>query len=407
MMKTYLGCFCSALFGGLFAVWVMQAGPARPVMGQVDPLPETPKANQGPNFPDPLKVPDPQPQKTEDPPGKARAVPLVEFNADGLTNEEAVNVAVYENCNRSVVNITTQTVRGDGLFLVETPERGSGSGVVLDQTGHILTNYHVIEDARQVEVTLYDGQSYSGSFIGADPINDLAVLKIDAPKDVLFPGIMGDSNNLRVGMRVFAIGNPFGLERTMTTGIIASLNRSLQIRGNRSIRSIIQMDADINPGNSGGPLLNAHGQVIGLNTAIASQNGQSAGVGFAIPINLAKRVVPQLIEHGRVIRPDIGIQRVYETDKGLLIARLTPGGPAEKANLRGPEITRTRRGVFVVERVDRSAADLIIAVDGKPVKSTDEFLSDIESKAIGSVVELTIIRDGNQIQVPVTLGQSE
>lgn len=398
-MKTYLGCFCSALFGGLFAVWIMQDGPMGNALAQVDPIPGAPDANQGPNFPNP--------RQAEQPPEKPRAATKAVFNGDGLTNEETVNVAVYENCNRSVVNITTQSLRSDGLFMVETPERGSGSGVVLDQSGHILTNYHVIEEARQVEVTLYDGESYPGTFIGADPINDLAVIKIDAPKNVLFPGVLGDSNNLRVGMRVFAIGNPFGLERTMTTGIIASLNRSLQVRGNRSIRSIIQMDADINPGNSGGPLLNSHSQVIGLNTAIASQNGQSAGVGFAIPINLAKRVVPQLIEHGRVIRPDIGIQRVYETDKGLLIARLTPGGPAEKANLQGPKITRTRRGVFIVESVDRSAADLIVAVDGKPVESTDEFLSDIESKAIGSVVELTIIRDGKQIKIPVTLGQSE
>lgn len=392
-MKTYLGCFCSALLGGAFAVWMTQEGPVRNVMAQIDPPPPTRDANQGPNFPNP--------------PDNPRTVPAGVFNRDGLTNEEVVNVAVYENCNRCVVNITTQNVRGEGIFLVETPQKGSGSGVVLDQAGHILTNYHVIEEARQVEVTLYDGQSFPGTMIGADPINDLAVIKIEAPKTVLFPGILGDSNNLRVGMKVFAIGNPFGLERTMTTGIIASLNRSLQIRGNRSIRSIIQMDADINPGNSGGPLLNAHGQVIGLNTAIASQTGQSAGVGFAIPINLAKRVVPQLIQHGRVIRPDIGIQRVYETEKGLLIARLTPGGPAEKAGLRGPKITHTRRGVFIVESIDRSAADLIVAVDGKPVDSTDEFLSDIESKPIGSVVELSVIRETRQIKVPVTLGQSE
>ncbi len=324
-----------------------------------------------------------------------------------LTREEAVNVAVYENCNRSVVNITTQGVRTNNFFLMEMPAHGSGSGVVLDQAGHILTNYHVVEDAGQVEVTLFDGQSIPANIIGADPINDLAVLKIDAPKTVLFPAKLGDSGNLQVGMKVFAIGNPFGLERTMTTGIIASLNRSLQIRGNRSIRSIIQIDADINPGNSGGPLLNARGQLIGLNTAIASQNGQSAGVGFAIPINLAKRVVPELIQHGRVIRPDIGIQRVYETEKGLLIARLAPGGPAEKANLRGPKVVRSRRGVFIVESIDRSAADLIVAVDKKPVESTDDFLRYIEAQKIGDQVELTVIRDGRRINVPVTLGQSE
>src|SRR5690606_38519378 len=163
--------------------------------------------------------------------------------------------------------------------------------------------------------------------------------------------------------RVFAIGNPFGLERTMTTGIISSLNRSLQIRGNRTVKSIIQIDAAVNPGNSGGPLLDTRGRLIGMNTAIPSRNGQSAGVGFAIPSNLITRVAPQLIRHGRVIRPEIGILRVYETDDGLLVARLTPGGPAERAGLRGPQITRSKRGPFVMERVDRSAGDLIIKVD--------------------------------------------
>ena len=392
-MKHLLAYFCSSVLGGVFVLWFSQGGPVQYARAQVDPVPQPPTANQGPNF--------------GPPPAPPASKPEARGNLPELTAEEAVNVAVYENCNKSVVNITTQAVRGDGFFIPDTPREGSGSGVVIDQSGHVLTNYHVVEDARQVEITLFDGQSYAGKFIGADAINDVAVLKIDAPKDVLFPVTMGDSSNLQVGMKVFAIGNPFGLERTMTAGIIASLNRSLQLRGNRSIRSIIQIDADINPGNSGGPLLNARGQLIGLNTAIASQNGQSAGVGFAIPINLAKRVVPQLIEHGRVIRPDIGIQRVYETDKGLLIARLTPGGPAEKANLQGPKITRTRRGVFIVERVDRSAADLIVAVDGKPVDSTDEFLSYIESKKVGEQVELTIIRERKRVEVPVTLGQTE
>lgn len=394
-MKHCLGYFCSALFGGVFAVWFSQGGPINELSAQVGPSLQPPRANQGPDQTNPsLKF-------------SPRETPGQETRGDGLTREEAINVAVYENCNRSVVNITTQGVRGEGFFMAQAPERGNGSGVVLDQVGHILTNYHVIEDARQVEITLYDGKSYKGKFIGADPINDLAVLKIDAPKNMLYPATFGNSSNLKVGMKVFAIGNPFGLERTMTTGIVSSLNRSLQIRGNRSIRSIIQINADINPGNSGGPLLNARGQLIGLNTAIASQTGQSAGVGFAIPINLAKRVVPQLIQHGRVIRPDIGIQRVYETEKGLLIAKLAPGGPAEKANLQGPRIVRSRRGPFIVESIDRSAADLIVQVDGKPVESTDEFLSYIESRKIGSQVELTVIRGGKRVLVPVTLGQSE
>ena len=406
-MRTYFGYFCSALLGGCFAVWLTQAGPVAEISAQVNSNPPAPSANQGPNFPNPQARPNPQPPASQSGHTSSRVPKAIPLPKEGLTQEEAVNVAVYEKCNRCVANITTQGLRPEGFFVMEAPAKGSGSGVVLDQAGHILTNFHVIEDAGQVEVTLFDGQSFAANVIGADRINDLAVLKINAPKTVLFPATFGDSNNLQVGMKVFAIGNPFGLERTMTTGIIASLNRSLQIRGNRSIRAIIQIDADINPGNSGGPLLNARGQLIGLNTAIASQNGQSAGVGFAIPINLAKRVVPQLIEHGRVIRPDVGIGRVYETEKGLLIARLTPGGPAEKANLRGPKIVRSRRGVFIVESIDRSAADLIVAVDGQPVKSTDDFLRYIESQKIGDQVELTLIREGRRITVPVTLGQSK
>ena len=173
-------------------------------------------------------------------------------------------------------------------------------------------------------VTLHDGKTYDATFVGADPINDIAIIKIDAKKEVLFPIVLGDSNRLRVGMRVYAIGNPFGLERTLTTGIISSLNRSLQIHRNRTIKSIIQIDAAINPGNSGGPLLGSHGKLIGMNTAIASKTGQSSGVGFAIPVNLIARVIPQLIEHGRIFRPELGIEKVSETDKGLRIAQITP-----------------------------------------------------------------------------------
>ncbi len=339
-----------------------------------------------------------QPERTPD-------VPL-HYNTDGLTDEESVNVFVYERNNRGVVNITTRTVRNDGLFLFENDSEGAGSGAVIDRQGHILTNYHVIEDARQVKVTLYDGKTYSASLVGADPVNDTAVIRIDAPDDSLFPIELGDSRDLKVGMKVFAIGNPFGLERTMTTGIISSLNRSLQVTPQRSIKSIIQVDAAVNPGNSGGPLLDSHGRLIGVNTAIASRTGQSAGVGFAIPASLIARVVPQLIRHGRVIRPDIGIQRVYELDNGLLITRLTPGGPAEDAGLRGPRVTRERRGPIVIERTDRSAADLIIAVDGQQVGNVDDFLGFIEARNPGDQVVLTVIRGNSELRVPVRLGET-
>jgi S1-C subfamily serine protease len=190
----------------------------------------------------------------------------------------------------------------------------------------------------------------------------------------------------------------------MTIGVISSLNRSLQIHENRTIKSIIQIDAAINPGNSGGPLLDSHGRLIGINTAIASRTGQSSGVGFAIPVNLITRVVPQLIQHGRVIRPEIGIQRVYETDAGLLIERLKPNGPAEQAGLQGPRIVRQRRGFVILERIDRTAADLIVAVDGQPTKTADEFLSYIEAKKPGDTVEVTVIRNNRKIPISVQLG---
>jgi len=264
-MRTWIACFVSAAAGGLVVAWLAGAGPVASVLAQ---------DTRGP--------------------------------AEQLTAEEAINVAVYKRNNRAVANITTRSVRQDGFFLFETPSEGAGSGVVIDKAGHVVTNYHVIEGAREVSVTLYNGNTYPASIVGADSINDMAVLKIDAPAEVLWPVAFGDSNRLLVGMRVFAIGNPFGLERTLTTGVISSLNRSLQVSRARTIKSIIQTDAAINPGNSGGPLLDTGGRLIGMNVAIFSKTGQSSGVGFAIPVNLIARVVPQLIANGRVIRPDIG-----------------------------------------------------------------------------------------------------
>ena len=327
------------------------------------------------------------------------------FDPQGLTPEEAVNVAVYEEANRSVVNITSKSVRS-GLLL-ELEAEGAGSGAVIDTEGHILTNYHVVQDATTVQVTMYTGETYDAEIVGADPLNDLAVIKVDAPREELFPITIGDSRSLKVGMRVFALGNPFGLERTLTTGIISSLNRSLQIRANWSIKSIIQIDAAINPGSSGGPLLDSHGRLIGINTAIATTSGQSAGVGFAIPVSLVRRVVPQLLTHGRVIRPETGITRVFQTDDGLVVAQLKPGGPAERAGLRGPKVTRSRRGPFVVERVDRGAADVIIGVDGQKTTTVEDFLSYIDEKRPGDVVQIEIIRDGQKVNVPVQLSSSE
>ncbi len=342
---------------------------------------------------------------------RLRPGPPSPFDApDELTPEERVNIAVYENVNRSVVNINTK-VRTEAFFFLEVPTEGMGSGSVLDKSGHILTNYHVVEGAKAIEVSLFNGQSYSGKLVGADPSSDLAVLSIEAPPETLFPVTLGQSSTLKVGQKIYAIGNPFGQERSLTTGIISSLNRSLPIRNHVRLRSIIQIDADINPGNSGGPLLDTRGRLIGMNTAIASRTGQSTGVGFAIPVSTISLFVPQLIEKGRVVRPETGIARVYETEQGLLIAGLLPGGPAETAGLRGPQIRRDRRrqGPFVYEstQIDRTAADLIVAVENVPITTADQFLTAVESKQPGEQVAITVKRQGQEITAHVRLIESQ
>ena len=328
-------------------------------------------------------------------------------NDGRLTPDEQVNIYVYQQANRAVVNINTKAVTATP-FLFESISEGEGSGIVIDRMGHVLTNFHVVENAKEIHVTLFDGKTYGARLIGGDPDTDVAVVKINAPPESLFPVVFGNSTGLLVGQRVFAIGNPFGLERTLSTGVISSLERSLPGRnGRRNLKSVIQIDASINPGNSGGPLLDSHARMIGMNTAIASKTGGSVGVGFAIPINSISRVVPQLIQNGRVRRPDSGIARVYQTERGLLIAALTPGGPAERAGLQGPRIRKEKRrqGPFVFEQttIDRAAADLIVAVDGQPIKTADEFLTIIESRQPGAQVVITVIRAGQAVQVPLKL----
>ncbi len=388
-MRQFVACLFAALLGSCLSLWLMDVrwSNLSQVVAQDSPL---------------LVPPVPLPSATLSGsawPGPGN-FPSSSFNDEGLTPDEAVNVAVYEHCNRSVVNISTMGIRADRFFMMAVPEEGSGSGAILDKQGHILTNYHVIERARQINVTLFNEETLPAKLVGADPVNDIAIIKIDAPEEQLFPITLGNSDNLRVGMRVFALGNPFGLERTMGQGIISSLNRTLEVQRNWVIKSIIQIDASINPGNSGGPLINTHGELIGMNTAIASRVEQSAGIGFAIPVNLIRRVVPELIMQGKVIRGDIGITHVTVTDKGLRVARLTPGGPAETAGIKGPLVTR--RGPLVIE--DRSAADVIVAVNDQPVASAAEFLGYIESKKPGDVVELSVLRKDKVIKIPVRLG---
>lgn len=385
MKKTLLTCVVSALFGGAIAAWITESRTSfitstiaqdfRAASSSAAPLA-------------PASIP-PNPS---------------------LTPEELTNIRVYDGANRGVVTIITKTKSYDRFFMLPSESEGAGSGSVLDKSGHILTNYHVIEGANNVSVTLASGKDYDSELVGQDPDNDVAVLKINAPPEELFPVPIGTSDNLRVGQRVYTLGNPFGLGGTLTTGIISNLNRTLPSRTGREIKSIIQTDAAMNPGNSGGPLLDTSGRMIGMDVAIATKTGQSAGLGFAIPINRIRQIVPQLIERGKVVRADIGIVAVKEMDKGLQIVQVNKGGAAEKAGLQGWKNVRRRvtRGplVYDVERHDPSGADVVVAMDGQRVETAAAFLEKIEEHQPGDQVVLTIMRQGRQVQVPVTLGSS-
>ncbi|WP_435019859.1 S1C family serine protease [Tundrisphaera sp. TA3] len=340
------------------------------------------------------------------PPFDSGAVPP-EIPADlarAAVVDEQINVRIYAGVNKSVVNITTAAT-AVGLFGDESTSSGSGSGFVLDREGHILTNFHVVESADTLQVTFHDGTTIPARVVGADASNDVAVIRVEAEPGRLFPVALGDSSRLQVGLKVLAIGNPFGLERTLTTGIISSLDRSIQAKNGRTIKGIIQTDAAINPGNSGGPLLNARGEVIGMNTAILSQVGQSAGIGFAVPISTIRRLLRPLIDHGRVIRADLGLTRVFRTREGLLILGVAEGGAADQAGLRPIQARRYRVGNRVVSRLDPESADLIVAIDGKPAAAYDDLLTEVESHAPGDSVVVTVIREGRRLDVPVTLGQ--
>lgn len=400
MRKLFLTCLLSGFLGALAALSLTRPGSPSPLMAQ--------SVNAVRNI------------RNQTPVNTSRRTPPSEhgkkslLNTDGFSAEEKVNISVYENVNRGVVNITTRMARQDSFFFFESqaPE-GAGSGSVLDKKGHILTNFHVIEDAKSARVTLFNNESFPAQPVGADPDNDIAVLKIDAPPEMLFPIELGDSSGLRVGQKIFAIGNPFGLERTMTVGIVSSLNRQIPSRNRREMKSIIQIDAALNSGNSGGPLLDSRSQLVGMNTAILSPSGagENTGVGFAIPEATIRRVMPQLIEHGRVIRPDIGIARLYRSEEGLVIATLVPGGPAERAGLKGFRRVRQRRriGGFVFDetRWDYRSADLIVDIDGESVETADDLLTIIERKKPGEKVIVTVLRSGKRLEISVELGDSD
>lgn len=408
-MKTLLSHLATVLITlAVVLLWVeghgMPAEAPAPVQGRGEPV-QPPAPLEEPNdrqAPEPKTVP--KPPKTIAEPSEA-TTPIPPAVLASAEAEEQVNIHVYEAGNRGVVNITAESA-GAG-FLSPEMSSSTGSGFVLDKEGRILTNYHVIAEADAFRVTLFDGSSHEAKVVGIDPNNDVAVVQIDAHPDLLDPLPLGDSTSLQVGRKVLAIGNPFGLERTMTTGIVSSLDRSMRSKNGRTIKGIIQTDAAINPGNSGGPLLNIQGEVVGVTTAILSQVGQSAGIGFAVPINTIKRVLSSLIEHGRVIRADLGITEVFTTDRGIYIIDMDKGGPADLAGLRPIQVIIERFGHFHRSRPDPDSADLIIGVDGQRVRTVDELLSAIEAHEPGEIARINVIRQGRQIDIPVTLGSTE
>jgi S1-C subfamily serine protease len=330
--------------------------------------------------------------------------------AFSFTEEERNNIAVYEKVADGVVNITSIAVQMDFFFNV-FPTQGSGSGSIIDTKGHILTNHHVVADAKKLEVTLADGSKWPAKLIGSDPDSDLAVINIDAPKEKLKVIPMGDSKNLKIGQKVLAIGNPFGLERTLTTGIVSSLGRSIRSEVGTLMEDIIQTDAAINPGNSGGPLLNSEGEIIGINSAIISPSGGSVGIGFAIPVNTAKRVAPELIAKGYVSYPWIGatIQTLIpeiakflkiKVERGAMIAEVVEGGPADKAGLKGGN-QRVQIGNMIVI----VGGDIVVKADQHDVRTNDELIRYIREKKPGDTILLNVFRKEKFEEVKVTLGE--
>ena len=339
----------------------------------------------------------------------AQAILPVQY-AGSLSPEEANNIEIYDRLNKAVVNVTSVTY-GYNWFLEPVPQQGTGSGSIIDAKGYVLTNYHVIKDAEELSVTLADGGEHKGKVVGVDPENDLAVIKFDAPGTPLSVIPFGSSAKLRVGQKVLAIGNPFGLDRTLTTGIISGLGRPVKTESGLLIREMIQTDASINPGNSGGPLLNSRGEMIGINTMIFSPSGGSVGIGFAVPVETAKRVVPDLLRYGQVRRGWLDITPVQlfpalvryaelPVSQGILVSEVTPGSTAELAGLRGGrDAVRYGRSLIYV------GGDVIVAVDKMPVASIGDLLSALEDKKPGESVEVKIVRNGKPLTLTVKLSQ--
>jgi S1-C subfamily serine protease len=330
--------------------------------------------------------------------GKPRAVtpPPAELGAD-----ERATMAVFERVTKSVVFISNTAIQRDfwSFDVLEVPQ-GSGSGFVWNKQGHIVTNFHVIYGANAIKVTLADRSEYPAKVVGADPDHDLAVLQIQVPDTMLEPLAVGSSQDLRVGQKVLAIGNPFGLDHSLTTGVVSALGRTIKSMSNRTIEGVVQTDAAINPGNSGGPLLDSAGRLIGVNTQIVSPSGAYAGIGFAVPVDTVNRIVPELIKHGKLIRPGLGVSLVPDAMarrwgiKGLVIGKVSRGGAAERAGLKGARETPSGR----IE-----LGDIVTAVDGKPVSTIDELMDVLEHHKVGDQITVEILRGSRREKIAVTL----
>lgn len=327
------------------------------------------------------------------------------------SNDEIENIRIYRELNSGVVNITTITMAYN-WFLEPVPKEGTGSGSIIDQEGYVLTNYHVIKDAEELYITLADGSNYEGKITGTDPENDLAVIKFEPKGKELVTIPFGSSSDLQIGQKVLAIGNPFALERTLTTGIVSGLGRPVQLSEDQYIiKEMIQTDASINPGNSGGPLLNAHGEMIGINTMIFSPSGGSIGIGFAVPIDTAKRIIPDLLEYGVVKRGWIDITPIQlfpqlvkyadlPVEQGLLVSEVTPGSTADKAGLKGGDPkgwVRSGRSIIYL------GGDIIIEIDNTKIKGLADLYSALEDNKPGDIVQVKVMRENKTVTLNIEL----
>src|SRR3989440_5223577 len=322
-----------------------------------------------------------------------------------MASDEQNNIEVYKAVAPGVVYIQSTTTERDFFGLFSEAREGAGSGSIIDDQGDILTNYHVIANAEKLTVNFGGDKKYAAKVVGRDPDTDLAVIRLlETPKEAITVVPLGDSDKLIVGQKVLAIGNPFGLDRTLTTGVISGLQRPIRAQNGRQIEGAIQTDASINPGNSGGPLLDSHGHMIGINSQIESPSGASAGVGFAIPVNIAKRIVPQLVRNGYVQRPKLGIvprdveslsgQVRLPVSYGTMIWQVQPGGPAANAGLRG--LVQTEDG-------DIELGDIIIAIDGEKIGNSDDLYRTLDKHHVDDTVNVEVMRNGRSMKVPVRL----